>query len=107
MADLRDARTLLASLRDALHALESQCGPTQPGVNEIATLAARVRDGVDTLCALRGREAEYTGVDMLYDRANDLQQAMDALSSLVADAREDLAMLEAALEADDAEDRSL
>jgi hypothetical protein len=102
MTELSNARALLASLRDVLDAIDSQLDPTRTGVDEIAAQATRVRDGVDMLCALRGREAEYTGVDMLYDRANDLQQAIDALATLVADARDDLATLEAAMEADDA-----
>ena len=65
-----------------------------------------MREGVYTLCTLRGREADYTGVDMLYDRAHDLQQALEALVTLVADARDDLRALETALDQDDTEDRS-
>ena len=45
------------------------------------------------------------GVDMLYDRAGDLQQALDALDTLVADARDDLDTLETALDEDDTQDR--
>jgi len=106
MTDLSNARALLASLRDALDALESQIDPTRTAVDEIASQATGVRDGVDKLCALRGREAEYTGVDMLYDRANDLQQAIEALAILVADARDDLATLETEMDQDDTADRS-
>ena len=106
MTDVHTTRALLASLRDALDLLESQLDPTRPGVDAIAQQATRVREGVYTLCTLRGREADSTGVDMLYDRANDLQQAMEALVTLVADARDDLATLEATLDQDDTENRS-
>jgi hypothetical protein len=69
MSDLRNGRTLLASLRDALQAIEHHLAPTRTEVDEITAHATCVRDGVERLCALRGHEAAYTGVDMLYDRA--------------------------------------
>lgn len=105
MSDLRNGRTLLASLLDALQAIEHHLAPTRTEVDEITAHATCLRDGVERLCALRGHEAEYTGVDMLYDRAHDLQQTMDAMLTLVADARDDLATLETQMDADDTADR--
>ena len=56
MTEQNQARPLLAMLRDALGTLEDALGRTREGVDEIASQAERLRDGVAALGELQQRE---------------------------------------------------
>src|SRR5437867_9257259 len=102
MTEPNQARNLLATLRDALHTLEATLGRTREGVDEIASQAERLRDGVAALCELRQREDTSIGIEMFVDAAVDLLEAFRALESGILDVQAEVDTLEAEM-ADDAD----
>src|SRR5438874_237225 len=62
MTEQNQARSLIATLRDALHQLESTLGRMQEGVDAIASQAERIRDSVAALGDLRQREDTSVGI---------------------------------------------
>ena len=95
MTEQHQARDLLATLRDALHQLEVTLGRTREGVDEVASQAARLREGVAALCEIRQREDISVGIDMLVDAAVDFLEAFRALDAGILDAQADVDTLEA------------
>ena len=85
MTETNKAREVLATLRDALHQLEGALERTRAGVDEIASQAERLREGVEALCELRQREATSVGLDMFVDAAVELLEAFRALDAGVLD----------------------
>jgi hypothetical protein len=104
MTETNKTRDLLATLLDALHKLEGTLGLTRDGVDEIASQAERLRDGVEALCALRQREDTSVGVEMLVDAATDLLEAFRQLESGLLDAQADVDRLEEEMADDDRRD---
>ena len=101
MTEQNQARNLLATLRDALHKLEVTLGRTREGVDEVASQAERLREGVAALCDLRQREDTSVGIEMFVDAAVDLLEAFRALESGILDAQAEVDMLEAEIEDED------
>src|SRR5262249_52005702 len=95
MTAQNQARDLVATLRDALHQLEVSLGRTREGVEEVASQAERLREGVAALCALRQREDISVGIDMLVDAAVDFLEAFRELAAGILDAQADVDTLEA------------
>ena len=100
MTEQNQARDLLATLRDALHQLEVTLGRTREGVDEVASQAERLREGVEALCEIRQREDISVGIEMLVDAAVDFLEAFRELDAGILDAQADVDTLEAEL-ADD------
>ena len=97
-------RTLVATLRAALHEMESALGRTREGVDAISQEAVRLRGGLAALSALRRREDTSVGIDMVIDDAGALLQAFQDLELALPDAQADLETLEAEREDEDAGD---
>ena len=95
MTEQNQARDLVATLRDALHKLEVNLGLTREGVNEVASQAERLREGVEALCELRQREDISVGIEMLVDAAVDFLTAFRALEAGILDAQAEVDALEA------------
>jgi hypothetical protein len=95
MTETNQPRVLVATLRDALQKIESELGLTRGGVDEIDTQAARLREGITALSALRQEEAAAVGIDMVIDAATELLQAFSNLESALPDAQADVETLEA------------
>ncbi len=95
MTEQNQARDLLATLRDALHQLEVSLGRTREGVEEVASQAERLREGVAALCELRQREDISVGIEMLVDAAVDFLEAFRELAAGILDAQADVDTLEA------------
>jgi len=95
MTEQNQVRDLLATLRDALHKLEVSLGLTREGVNEVASQAERLREGVEGLCELRQREDISVGIEMLVDAAVDFLEAFRELDAGILDAQADVDTLEA------------
>src|SRR5215475_7278010 len=104
MTETNQRRDLVATLRDALHKLEVTLGLTREGVDEIASQAERLREGVEALGELRQREDTSVGIEMFVDAAVDLLEAFRALESGLLDAQTEVDTLEAEL-ADDEDGR--
>ena len=104
MTEHNQARDLLATLRDALHTLEGTLGLTREGVDEVASQAERLREGVAALCEIRQREDISVGIEMLVDAAVDFLEAFRELDAGILDAQADIDTLEAEM-ADDEERR--
>ena len=64
MTEQNQDRSLIATLRDALHQLEVTLGRTREGGDEIASQAERLREGVEALCELRQREDTSVEIEM-------------------------------------------
>ena len=95
MTEQNQARDLLATLRDALHQLEVTLGRTREGVDEVASQAERLREGVEALCEIRQREDISVGIEMLVDAAVDFLEAFRELDAGILDAQADVDTLEA------------
>ena len=85
MTEQHQARSLIATLRDALHQLESTLGRTREGVDAIASQAERIRDSVAALGDLWQREDTSVGIEMFVDAAVDVLEAFRALESGILD----------------------
>ena len=85
MTETNKRRDLVATLRDALHKLEVTLGLTREGVDEIASQAERLREGVEALCELRQREDTSIGIEMFVDAAVDVLDAFRELESGILD----------------------
>ena len=101
MTEMNKTRDLLATLRDALRQLESTLGRTRAGVDEIASQAARLRDGVAALCELRQREDTSVGIEMFVDAAVDLLEAFRELESGLLDVQAEVDTLAEEMADDD------
>jgi hypothetical protein len=89
---------LMATVRDALHQLDSTLDHTRAGVDAIASQVARLHEGVEAVSGLLQREVPSVAIDMLVDAATDLLAAFRELESGLLDAQGDVDTLEAALE---------
>src|SRR5215475_6387840 len=101
MTETNQRRDLVATLRDALHKLEVNLGLTREGVNEVASQAERLREGVEALCELRQREDTSIGIEMFVDAAVDLLEAFRALEAGILDVQAEVDTLEAEIEEED------
>src|SRR5215831_9900357 len=101
MTETNKRRDLVATLRDALHQLEGTLGRTREGVDEIASQAERLRDGVAALCDLRQREDTSVGIEMFVDAAVDLLEAFRELEAGILDVQAEVETLEAEIEDED------
>jgi hypothetical protein len=104
MTETNRIRTLVATLREALHEIESELGLTREGVDAIGQEAVRLREGLAALGALRRREDTAVGIDMVIDAAVALLQAFQDLELALPDAQADMETLEAEREDEDAGD---
>jgi hypothetical protein len=95
MTEQNQARDLVATLLDALRQLEDTLERTREGIDAIASQAARLRDGVEALCALRQREDTSVGIDMFVDAAVDLLEAFRELESGILDVQAEVDTLAA------------
>jgi hypothetical protein len=100
MTETNQPRHLVAMLWDALHTLEGTLGRTREGVDEIASQAERLRDGVAALCDLRQREDTSVGIEMFVDAAVDLLDAFRELESGILDVQAEVDTLEAEIAED-------
>jgi hypothetical protein len=104
MTETHKQRDLVATLRDALRALEGTLGHTREGVDEIASQAERLRERVEALCAIQQREDTAVGIDMFVDAATAFLEAFRALESGILDVQAEVDTLEAEM-ADDEDGR--
>ena len=104
MTETNKRRDLVATLRDALHKLEGTLGLTREGVDEIASQAERLREGVEALCELRQREDTSIGIEMFVDAAVDLLEAFRALEAGILDVQAEVDTLEAEIEEEDGQE---
>ena len=104
MTEPHQPRDLVAMLRDALHTLEGTLGRTREGVDEIASQAERLRDGVAALCDLRQREDTSVGIDMFVDAAVDVLDAFRALAAGILDVPAEVDTLEAEIAEEDGQE---
>ena len=104
MTEPNRRRALVATLRDALHKLEVTLGCTREGVDEIASQAERLREGVEALCELRQREDTSVGIEMFVDAAVDLLEAFRELESGILDVQAEVDTLEAEIEEEDGQE---
>lgn len=68
---------------------------TREGVDESASQAERLREGVAALCELRQREDTSIGIEMFVDAAVDLLEAFRALEAGILDVQAEVDTLEA------------
>jgi hypothetical protein len=101
MTETHKRRDLVATLRDALQKLEVTLGLTREGVDEIASQAERLREGVEALCELRQREDTSVGIEMFVDAAVDLLEAFRELESGLLDVQAEVDTLEVEIEDED------
>jgi uncharacterized phage infection (PIP) family protein YhgE len=101
MPEQHHARTLVATLRDALQEIEEELGLMRESVDELDAQAARLREGIAALSALRQEETAAVGIDMVIDAATELLQAFTNLASALPDAQADMVLLEAEMEDDE------
>ena len=101
MTETNKRRGLVATLRDALQKLEVTLGLTREGVDEIASQAERLREGVEALCELRQREDTSVGIEMFVDAAVDLLEAFRELESGLLDVQAEVDTLEVEIEEED------
>src|SRR5919204_6254598 len=104
MTEPHQARTLVATLRDALHQLEGTLRRTREGIDEIASQAERLREGVEALCELRQLEDTSVGIEMFVDAAVDLLEAFRELESGLLDVQAEVDTLEAEIEDEDGQE---
>ena len=104
MTEPNRRRALVPTLRDALHKLEVTLGCTREGVDEIASQAERLREGVEALCELRQREDTSIGIEMFVDAAVDLLEAFRALEAGILDVQAEVDTLEAEIEEEDGQE---
>jgi phage shock protein A len=102
MTEQHQVQTLVATLRDALSQLAGALERTREGVDAITSQVARLREGIETLGALRQREVPAVGVDMVIDAAAELLAAFRDLETGIRDAQGDVDTLEAAMADDEA-----
>ena len=98
MTETNRTQTLVATLRHALQALASALGVTREGVDTIGNEAARLREGMAALGALRRGEDTSVGIDMVIDAAVEVHQAFHTLEMALPDAQTDVETLEAEME---------
>ena len=98
MTERHNTRDLVATLRDALHQLEVTLGRTREGVDEIASQAERLREGVEALCEIRQLEDTSVGIEMFVDAAVDLLEAFRELEAGLLDVQAEVDTLEAEIE---------
>src|SRR5215475_7251589 len=101
MTETNQRRALVATLRDALHKLEVTLGRTREGVDEIASQAERLREGVEALCELRQREDTSVGIEMFVAAAVDLLAAFRELESGLLAVQAEVDTLEAEIAEED------
>jgi hypothetical protein len=101
MTETHKRRDLVATLRDALQKLEVTLGLTREGVDEIASQAERLREGVEALGELRQREDTSVGIEMFVDAAVDLLEAFRELESGLLDVQAEVDTLEVEIEDED------
>src|SRR2546430_3721822 len=101
MTEPNRRRALVATLRDALHKLEVTLGCTREGVDEIASQAERLREGVAALGELRQQEDTSVGIEMFVDAAVDLLEAFRALESGILDVQAEVDTLVAEIADED------
>ena len=101
MTETHKRRDLVATLREALQKLEVTLGLTREGVDEIASQAERLREGVEALCELRQREDTSVGIEMFVDAAVDLLEAFRELESGLLDVQAEVDTLEVEIEDED------
>src|SRR5687767_499638 len=101
MTEQHQVRTLVATLRDALHAMDAELERMREGIDEIDAQAARLRDGIAALGALRQEEPAAVGIDMVIDAVTELLQACNDLASALPDAQADVEALESELAEDE------
>jgi hypothetical protein len=101
MTETHKRRDLVATLRDALQKLEVTLGLTREGVDEIASQAERLREGVEALCEVRQREDTSVGIEMFVDAAVDLLEAFRELESGLLDVQAEVDTLEVEIEDED------
>jgi hypothetical protein len=101
MTETNQRRDLVATLRDALQKLEVTLGLTREGVDEIASQAERLREGVEALGELRQREDTSVGIEMFVDAAVDLLEAFRELESGLLDVQAEVDTLEVEIEEED------
>src|SRR5919204_5203017 len=104
MTEPHQARTLVATLQDALHQLEGTLRRTREGIDEIASQAERLREGVEALCELRQLEDTSVGIEMFVDTAVDLLEAFRELEVGILDVQTDMDTLEEEMADDDGRD---
>ena len=101
MAETNNTQDLLATLRDALRALELTLPLARESVDEIASQAERIRDSVVALCDLQQREDTSVGIEMFVDAAVDFLEAFRALEAGILDVQAEVNSLEAELTDDE------
>ena len=107
MTETNKRQDLVATLRDALRTLEDTLGRTREGVDEIASQAARLQEGIEALGALQSREpAAVVGIEMFVDAATALLEAFKELESGILDVQVEVDTLEAGM-ADDEDSREV
>jgi hypothetical protein len=104
MTETNQPRDLVAMLRDALHTLEGTLERTREGVDEIASQAERLRDGVAALCDLRQREDTSVGIEMFVDAAVDLLDAFRELEAGILDVQAEVDTLEVEIAEEDGQE---
>jgi hypothetical protein len=104
MTETNKRRDVVATLRDALHQLEVTLERTRAGVDEIASQAERLREGVEALGDLRQCEDTSVGIEMFVDAAVDVLEAFRELESGLLDVRAEVDTLEAEIEEEDEDD---
>ena len=101
MTESNQTQDLLATLRDALHTLDSSFGLTREGVDATVSQVERLQANVEALCDLQQREATPVGIDMVVDAAADFLAAFRGLEAGVLDTQADMDMLESEITDDD------
>src|SRR5215510_5473843 len=101
MTETNQRRDLVATLRDALHKLEVTLGRTREEVDEIASQAERLREGVEALGELRQREDTSVGIEMFVDAVVDWLGTFRDLEAGLLDVQADIDTLEAESENDE------
>ena len=104
MTETNRIRTLVATLYEALHEIESELELRREGVDASGQEAVRLREGLAALGALRRREDTAVGIDMVIDAAVALLQAFQDLELALPDAQADMETLEAERADEDAGD---
>jgi hypothetical protein len=101
MTEQYQGRTLLATLRDALHEMGAELERVREGIDAIDAQATRLRESLAALGALRQDEIAAVGIDMVIDAVTELLQACNNLESALPDAQEDVETLAAEMEDDE------
>ena len=101
MTETPKTRDLVATLRDALQAMEAELGLMRGRASRRLTPKRRACGRHPAPGALRQEEAAAVGIDMVIDAATELLQAVTNLESALPDAQADMEMLEAEMEDDE------